>query len=106
MLPKIEVTSNILSSIHNYVFDDTKEILLGKFSKNFENPFLFDSIDCNSNEKNVILNTKLISSKEERKDKILYLIEKAYEHLKKTNQNFELNSFYHIYFLFCLAIFL
>ena len=100
MLPKIEVTSNILSSIHNYVFDDTKEILLGKFSKNFENPFLFDSIDCNSNEKNVILNTKLISSKEERKDKILYLIEKAYEHLKKTNQNFELNSFYHIYFLF------
>lgn len=100
MIPKIEVSSNILSSIRNYVFDDTKDIFFGKFSKNFENQFLFDSIDCNSNEKNVLLNTKLISSKEERKDKILFLIEKAYDHLKKTNNNYELSSFYHMYYIF------
>lgn len=75
-------------------------MLLGKFNQNFENNELYDSIDCSSNNKNVFLNSKVICGKEEKREKILYLIEKSYDALKNAKRNPKNNSFYYLYFIF------
>lgn len=75
-------------------------MLLGKFTQNFENNELYDSIDCSSNNKNVFLNSKVICGKEEKREKILYLIEKSYDALKNAKRNPQNNSFYYLYFIF------
>lgn len=70
-------------------------MLLADLFKSSHNLSFFDSIDSNSNFKNCLLIPKLLCNKEEKKEKIIFILEKAYEKLKFSleNNNNELSHY-------------
>lgn len=71
---------------------------LAQIYSSLNNTTLLDSIDTSFSDKNAFLNSKLICNKEDKKEKMLNLIERAYEKLKPSK--IQTNSFIDVFYVF------
>ena len=95
-----------MNSIHEYIFNDVKDIFIGKINSTKENSNYYDIIDSpsiNVKDSNLIMIPKLMINKNNKRSHFNELLEVAYNKLKinSSNSNSENeNNFYHEIFYF------
>ena len=91
-----------MGSIQEYIFNDLKDLFIGKLNNSKMNSNYFDIIDSPSTKEkdcNLIMIPKLIINKNNIKNNFNELFEVAYNKLKKISEN-KNNEFYHQIFYF------
>ena len=95
-----------MNSIHEYIFNDVKEIFIGKLNSSKENSNYYDIIDSPSikvKDSNLIMLPKLIINKNNKRSYFNELLEVAYNKLKINNTGTNDDkgyNFYHEIFYF------
>lgn len=98
----------MINSIHEYIFNDVKDLFIGKINSTKENSNYYDIIDSPSTkikDSNLIMIPKLMINKNNKRNHFNELLEVAYNKLKinasNSNSNNEKeNNFYHEIFYF------
>ena len=109
IINSFQISNKLMNSIHEYIFNDVKDLFIGKLNASKENSNYYDIIDspsCKIKDSNVIMIPKLIINKNNKRNHFNELLEVAYNKLKtnknnnnKTNNELE-NNFYHEIFYF------
>ena len=95
-----------MNSIHQYIFNDVKDLFIGKLNSSKENSNYYDIIDSPSikiKDSNLIMIPRLITNKNNKRSNFNELLEVAYNKLKIKNNglnNEKDNNFYHEIFYF------
>ena len=96
-----------MNSIHEYIFNDLKDLFIGKLNTTKENSNYYDIIDspsCKIKDSNLIMIPKLIINKSNKRNNFNELLEIAYNKLKLNKKYNELNNnIYHEIFYFYKA---
>ena len=96
-----------MNSIHEYIFNDLKDLFIGKLNTTKENSNYYDIIDspsCKIKDSNLIMIPKLIINKNNKRNNFNELLEIAYNKLKLNKKYNELNNnIYHEIFYFYKA---
>ena len=111
-MKSFQISNKLLNSIHEYIFNDVKDLFIGKLNTTKEISNYYDIIDspsCKIKDSNLIMIPKLIINKNNKRNKFNELIEVAYNKLNisktynnkdKINNNITENNFYHEIFYF------
>ena len=102
VIKDFQISNKLLGSIQEYIFNDIKDLFIGKLNSSKENSNYFDIIDSPSAKEkdcNLIMIPKLMINKNNKKNNFNELFEVAYQKLRKIseNKNYE---FYHQIFYF------
>ena len=95
-----------MNSIHEYIFNDVKDIFIGKINSTKENSNYYDIIDSpsiNVKDSNLIMIPKLMINKNNKRSHFNELLEVAYNKLKinsSISNSENENNFYHEIFYF------
>ena len=95
-----------MNSIHEYIFNDVKELFIGKLNSTKETSNYYDIIDSPSykiKDSNLIMIPKLIINKNNKRSKFNELLEVAYNKLsifRDYNNSIKEKNFYHEIFYF------
>ena len=83
-----------MNSIHEYIFNDLKDLFIGKLNTTKENSNYYDIIDspsCKIKDSNLIMIPKLIINKNNKRTNFNELLEVAYNKLKEHKSNISNN---------------
>jgi hypothetical protein len=102
VIKNFQISNKLLGSIQEYIFNDIKDLFIGKLNSSKENSNYFDIIDSPSTKEkdcNLIMIPKLMINKNNKKNNFNELFEVACHKLRKLseNKNYE---FYHQIFYF------
>ena len=102
VIKNFQISNKLLGSIQEYIFNDIKDLFIGKLNSSKENSNYFDIIDSPSTKEkdcNLIMIPKLMINKNNKKNNFNELFEVACHKLRKIseNKNYE---FYHQIFYF------
>ena len=89
-----------MNSIHEYIFNDLKDLFIGKLNTTKENSNYYDIIDspsCKIKDSNLIMIPKLIINKNNKRNNFNELLEVAYNKLKSNKKFSEINNTNNIY---------
>ena len=84
-----------MNSIHEYIFNDLKDLFIGKLNTTKENSNYYDIIDspsCKIKDSNLIMIPKLIINKNNKRNNFNELLEVAYNKLKSNKKFSEINN--------------